>query len=102
MITQKWNGVGDYDAFITLSEQEMKELASYYQVDWSFFQNGPAKNWEDAYFCFVSHTRKVLALLPFLSLAFGGMYDEPPMDHEKYPIHIHFAEYTLEEFAFPR
>ena len=101
MFSQTWNGVGDYDALITLSEQEMKALASHYQVDWSFFETGPAKHWDDAYFCFVNHTRKVLALLPFLSLAFGGMYDELPMGNEKCPIHINYAQYTLEEFVFP-
>ena len=102
MFAQTWNGVGDYDAFITLSEQEMKELASYYQVDWSFFTTGPSKNWDHEYYCFISQSRKALALLPFLSLAFGGMYDEPPMANDARQIQINFAEYTLEAFAFPR
>lgn len=102
MFAQTWNGVGDYDALITLSEQEMKELTNYYNVDWSFFTTGPSKSWDDTYYCFVSQTRKALALLPFLSLAFGAMYDEPPMEDDAHPIQIHFAGYTLEEFAFPR
>ena len=102
MFAQTWNGVGDYDALITLSEQEMKELASYYKVDWSFFTTSSSKSWGNEYYCVVNHTRKVLALLPFLSLVFGGMYDEPPMDNDIKQIQINYAEYTLEEFSFPR
>ena len=102
MFALSWHGIGDYDALITLSEQEMRELANYYKVDWSFFTTPPAKSWEDAYYCFVSHRRKALALLPFLSLAFGGMYDELPMDEEMEQIQIRYDEYTMEEFQFPR
>ena len=102
MIAQTWNGVGDYDALITLSEQEMKKLAGYYKVDWSFFTTGPEKSWGGEYYCFVSHGRKALALLPFLSLAFGGMYDEPPMENDAHPIQLNYAGYTLEKFDFSR
>ena len=102
MFAQTWNGVGDYDALITLSEQEMKELTSYYKVDWSFFTTAPSKSWCDEYYCFVSQTRKALALLPFLSLAFGSMYDEPPVADDAHQIQINYAEYVLEAFAFPR
>ena len=76
MYAQTWTGVGNYDELI--------------------------KSWEGEYYCFVSHSRNVLALLPFLSLAFGGMYDEPPMENDAHPIQIHFGDYSLEEFAFPR
>jgi len=102
MYAQTWTGVGDYDEFLTLSQEEMRALAGYYNVDWSFFTTGPSKSWEGEYYCFVSHSRNVLALLPFLSLAFGGMYDEPPMENDAHPIQIHFGDYSLEEFAFPR
>lgn len=102
MFAETWNGIGDYDEFITLSEQEMRELTSYYKVDWSFFTTGRSKSWGGKYYCFVNHARKALALLPFLSLAFGGMYDELPMADDAHPMHINYAEYTLEEFAFPR
>ena len=102
MFACTWNGIGDYDAFITLTEQEMRELARSYNVDWSFFTTAPSKSWGDEYYCFVSYTRKALALLPFLSLAFGGMYDELPMGNDREQIQINYAEYTLEEFAFPR
>ena len=102
MFAQTWNGIGDYDALLTLSEREMKELTSYYNVDWSFSTTGPSKSWDHAYFCFVSQNRKALALLPFLSLAFGGMYDESPVADDAYPVQIDYAAFTLEAFAFPR
>ena len=33
MTANKWNGAGDYDVLLTLSEKEMRELADYYKVD---------------------------------------------------------------------
>ena len=99
MVALNWTGVGDYDVFIQLSLEEMKELTDYYQVDWSFFTTEPAKNFDNRYFCFASFSRKVLALLPFLSLAFGGMYDELPMEGPERPITLNYSEFRLEEFS---
>ncbi len=96
----EWRGIGDYDCLLTLSEEEMRDLAARYGVDWSFFTEGPAKSFDDKYFCFVSYSRKALALLPFLSLAFGGMYDELPLGDKAYPVEIDFSGYTMEEFSF--
>lgn len=95
-----WKGVGDYDVLLTLSEQEMRALADYYKVEWSYFTTGPSKNFDDRYFCFASFSRKALALLPFLSIAYGGMYDEPPMDNANTPIMLDYSEFCLEEFSF--
>lgn len=75
-------------------------LTNYYRVDWSFFTTGPSKNFDDRYFCFVSFSRKALALLPFLSIAFGGMYDELPMDDTHTPVVLDYSEFCLEEFSF--
>ena len=99
MTACKWHGAGDYDVLLTLSEQEMRALAEHYRVDWSFFTTAPAKHWDDQYFCFASFSRKALALLPFLSLAFGGMYDEPPVDDVQTPITLDYSEFRLEEFS---
>ena len=100
MIARKWNGVGDYDALLVLSEDEMIMLADHYHVDWSFFTSGPRKNFDDKYFCFVNYSRKVLALLPFLSLVFGGMYDKAPYGEELAPMEaIDYHEYSLEVFS---
>lgn len=100
MYAQTWTGVGNYDELITLSEEEMRALAGHYNVDWSFFTTGPSKSWEGEYYCFVSHSRNVLALLPFLSLAFGGMYDELPFGDAAKPITIDYSQFRLEEFSF--
>lgn len=101
MITRKWNGVGDYDSLLVLSEEEMRLFADHFQVDWSFFTNGPRKSINGQYFCFVSYSRKVFALLPFLSLAFGGMYNgDSPVEEEHDPIEaINYDDYSLEPFT---
>lgn len=83
-----------------MSEQEMKELADFYKVDWSVFTDGPRKNFDATYFCFVSYTRKVLALIPFLSIVFGGQYDEFPMDSEEQNVRLCYEDYSLEKFSF--
>lgn len=100
MTACNWNGVGDYDVLLTLSEQEMRALAEHYKVDWSFFTTGAAKNFDDQYYCFSSFSRKALALLPFLSLIYGGMYDELPMDNANKPITLDYSEFCLEKFSF--
>lgn len=100
MTACNWNGVGDYDVLLTLSEKEMRELTDYYKVEWSYFTTGPSKNFDDRYFCFASLSRKALALLPFLSIAYGGMYDELPMDNANTPIILDYSEFYLEEFSF--
>lgn len=116
-----WNGIGDYDYLLSLNEQEMRTFCAYYHVDWSFFTKTPAKHLEDEYFCFVSLERKAFALLPFLSLAFGGMYTNLPMCSTKKQISIDYgervscisglytdrriviraAEFSVEDFRFP-
>ena len=98
MTANKWNGAGDYDVLLALSEKEMRELADYYKVDWSFFTTGPSKNINGHYYCFASFSRKALSLLPFLSLAFGGMYDEMPVGDEGVPAALDYSQFTLEEF----
>ena len=100
MIAKQWNGVGDYDVLLTLCEKEMRELADYYQVDWSFFTAPPSKSIDGKYFCFASYSRRKLALLPFLSIVFGGMYDELPMGEKDNSVSLDYAEFALEEFAF--
>ena len=101
MIAYEWHGVGDYDYFLKLSGNEMRELADHYHVDWSFFTSSPSKTFgEDDYYCFISLSRKALALLPFLSIAYGGMYDELPWSDESIPIEINYADYLLESFSF--
>ena len=95
-----WLGTGDYNVLLTLSEQEMRALAKHYSVDWSFFTTGPSKHFDDRYFCLASFSRKALALLPFLSLAFGGMYDELPLGDVQTPITVDYSQYCLEEFSF--
>ena len=104
MVSIKWIGVGDYDELIALSEEEMREFADHFNIDWSFFTNGtPNKKLGDHYYCFVNYSRKVLALLPFLALAFGGQYnDEPPFEGEPRTIEIDYDDYSLEEFSWPR
>ena len=96
MVAQTWNGAGDYDLFVTLSEQEARKLADYYGLGESSWQRSYLG---ERFFCLVSTSRKALALLPFLSLAFGGMYDELPMGCEEYPVQINYAAYTLETFS---
>ena len=86
MTANRWKGVGPYDLFLTLSEEEMRSLTARYGVDWSFFTAGPAKCFDGKYFCFVSLSGRKLALLPFLSLVFGGMYEELPLESETDPI----------------
>ncbi|MBQ1550011.1 MAG: hypothetical protein IIZ65_06265 [Clostridia bacterium] len=102
MTAYKWNGVGDYDVLLILSEEEMRELADYYRVDWSFFtEEGPSKSFDGNYFCFISFSRRKLALLPFLSLAFGGMYnDESPLGNLQDVERLNYSVYSLEEFSF--
>ncbi len=39
------------------------------------------------------------ALLPFLSLAFGGMYDELPVGDEEVPAALDYSQFTLEKFS---
>ena len=99
MTAYKWNGVGDYDALLRLSEEEMRVLSDYYHVDWSYFTEGPSKSFNGNYFCFVSFSRRKLALLPFLSLAFGGMYDELPLGDHQDIEGLNFSIYSLEKFS---
>ncbi len=117
MLTQVWNGIGDYDFLLTLNEHEMRDLCSFYDVDWAFFSNGPAKHDGDNYYCFISLKRKVFALLPFLSLAFGGMYTNLPMGQATKQVIVEYgsrlrvyndqciliraSEYAMENFMFP-
>lgn len=100
MTANPWKGVGEYDALLTLSEKEMRALADWYHVDWSYFTEGPARHFDDSYFCLVSYSRKALALIPFLSLVFGGMYTELPFGEEAQAAALDFADYTLEAFSF--
>ena len=122
MNAQKWNGIGDYDFLLTLNEHEMRDLCFFYDVDWSFFTEGPSKSWEDKYYCFINLERKVFALLPFLSLAFGGMYSNLPMEQTTRQFIVDYcirpdssrvcvdnnrnvlikaSEFTMEDFKFP-
>ncbi len=100
MKANKWSGVGDYDVLLTLSEQEMRKLAQYYHVDWSFFTTGPSKSFDGKFFCFASYSRKKLALLPFLSIAFGGMHDELPIGDAEGPAALDYGDFSLEKFSF--
>ena len=100
MYANKWNGVGGYDLIITLNEEEMRKVTDYYRVDWQEYLSGRAKTWGGEYYCFISYARKALALLPFLSVAFGGMYDELPMDPEPQEICLNPDDFRLEEFCF--
>ena len=101
MITREWNGVGDYDSLLVLSEEEMRLFADHFQVDWSFFTDGPRKSINGQYFCFVNHKRKVYALLPFLSLAFGGMYNEDTSVGEELAADdINYDDFSLEPFSY--
>ena len=122
MVAQRWNGIGDYDHLLTLDEEEMRELCRYYDIDWSFFMKSPAKSMDGQYYCFVSLSRKAFALLPFLSLAFGGMYNTLPMENAltravidyggrirrgagpagEDGIYIPAAEVSMEDFRCPR
>ena len=103
MNATKWTGVGEYDALLDLSENEMRELADYYKVDWTFFTDGPSRTFEGHYFCFISFSRKALALLPFLSIAFGGMYNgNLLLESESIPVEISYDDYVLEEFEEKR
>lgn len=86
---RKWTGVGDYDVIITLSKQEMAFVTEHYGIDWSFFTKLPAKSYDGNYFLFASLSRKALALLPFLSLAFGGMYFNLPMASQVQDVFMH-------------
>ena len=99
MTAHKWNGVGDYDVLLTLSKDEMRALMNYYSIDWSSYMTGPAKSFDGNYYCFASFSRMKLALLPFLSLVFGGMYDELPIGPEQSQTILDFGDYSLEEFA---
>ena len=102
MVSNQWKGPGDYDVLLTLSEKEMRALADWYHVDWAFFTEGPRKSFDDQYFCLVSYSRKALALLPFLSLAFGGIYMELPFEGKAQTVELDFADYTLEALSFGR
>ena len=100
MVAFDWHGAGDYDLLLRLTGEEMGELTRFYGIGWSFFTTGPRKNFDNEYFCFFSSSRRALALLPFLSLAFGGQYDELPFGDAAKPITIDYSQFRLEEFSF--
>lgn len=99
MTAEHWNGVGDYDYLLTMSENEMRELTDFYKIDWSFFTEGPSKNIGNSYYCFVSVTRNVIALLPFLSLLFGGMYSNLPTENHAQPFKMNYKYFKLEPYC---
>ncbi len=102
MYAQKWNGVGGYDLFLTLTEQEMRELTNHYHVDRSYYtDSSKRRSIDDEYYCFVCFSRRAVALIPFLSIAFGGQYnDESPIGETVKDFDLDYSKYKLEEFNF--
>ena len=100
MTANKWLGVGGYDFFLTLSESEMKELAGHFGIDWSTVSG--ENQLDDNYFCYVSLSRKSIAMIPFLAMAFGGQYnDESPIGEYIDGFRINYNDFRLEAFNWP-
>lgn len=99
IMAERWTGPGDYDRFLTLTKKEMVKMSDHYGIDHSSWLHS---SFDDQFYCLASLSRKALALLPFLSIAFGGMYDELPMEGPAQAFCIDYDAYTLEEFSDPR
>lgn len=99
MTANKWHGVGGYDYFLTLSEPEMRELADHFKIDWSVFTS--SNHFDDSYYCYVSLSRRAIALIPFLAMAFGGQYDESPIGEYIDGFSINYDDYRPEDFNWP-
>ncbi len=101
----EWNGAGDYDYFVECSEKEViavfKENAAQVLQKWETIIHSSALKDLKSYYFFINIERKTIALLPFLALAFGGMYDGYPPYGEvvffRNPIRK-LSNYSFEEF----
>lgn len=91
-----WRGVGDYQYYVECDYQEIMPMAAHFNLSETECIRVFGRC---AYF--VSTTRKRIALLPFPSLVYGGMYDELPAGPECSAIELDYDQYLLEPFAWP-
>lgn len=74
MELRQWTGVGDYDYFLIISNDELKQL-----FDESDIINRTSVTFNNLqFYYFINISRKVIAPLPELSLAFSGQYNGYP------------------------
>lgn len=82
--------VGDFDLFAAMNQ------AAYDQVLGQFGNAAKTSYLDGKYFFFLNSKRKVITPMPFLALAFGGMYDELPIGERKPEFNPRWEEYSLE------
>lgn len=84
--------VGDFDVFLVLEEPEMIELSKMFQGKEIKSATFPEEN---KYYYFLNTNKKTITPMPYLSLAFGGMYNGYPPYGKELQIDIDFSNYTL-------
>ena len=89
-----WDGIGGYDRFLCVDENEVQEIINHYANP-----NAAGKKWVNGYYYLLCDEKRILTPLPFLALAFGGQYNGYPPYGEKTTCHFSLdtiSEYRLE------
>ncbi len=97
MKVYKWNNraVGDFDLFVFLSKDEMKELVTHYNTE-----SAKSATFDDIVFYYlINSPNKTITPLPLLAFAFGGQYnDSLPFGDEIDGFILDLSKYKLKLF----
>ena len=67
-----WYGEGNYDYMAMCDVNEVEKLLRHFEIDSEILHKAKL---EDAYCILFNSTDKIFSFIPYLSLAFGGMYN---------------------------
>lgn len=86
--------VGDFDLFAAMDQ------AAYDRILERFGDAAKTSYMDGRYYFFLNSKRKLITPMPFLALAFGGMYDELPIGARKPDFDPRWEDYSLEPSAW--
>lgn len=92
----KIESIGNYDTFMIANKNEAERFVHHFNTALALSCSFPSASGEEEYYYFLNTIEKTITPMPFLALAFGGMYNGcPPYGEEiKVPDFV-LADYKL-------
>lgn len=81
----EWNNknVGDYNVFMIITKAEAQKIVDFFDNELAWSCSFPQNLGDEEYYYFLNTELKTITPMPFLSFAFGGMYNGyPPYGEE--------------------
>jgi len=86
--------VGNYDLLLVCDETENEKIKAYFNLE-----NIRIANMDDCFYYFLEQDKMIITPMPFLSLAFGGQYnDDTPIGDEVKDFNFEVENYSYSEF----